>query len=115
MQLIVDFGNTRTKVYLFDGGALLAHHALEKDAVKPIVTSFFDAYPIKKAIWAASGEADMALVHFMDQQVATYRMGWDLNIPFGVNYETKETLGMDRLALVSGAQAEFGDATILIV
>lgn len=47
----------------------------------------------------------------MDLQVLNYKY----NLPFGLDYNSPETLGMDRLAAAAGARSLFPDGPLLVV
>lgn len=115
MQLTVDFGNTRTKISLFEGTEITKHLSLPRAVAKETVLNWLKEFPVKRAIWVASGVADEEMVRQMEHHTLTIRLDWKIKIPIAVAYESKDTLGMDRVALVCGAAAEFGLAPMLVV
>jgi len=108
MNLIVDFGNTRTKSALFNDGQVkdvVIHEDIEKwkDWVG---TVSFD-----KAIVSNVGQSKEVLKTIPDAVVLTQ----ELNFLFDIAYKTPKTLGVDRLALSAGAKSIHQEGAVLVV
>jgi type III pantothenate kinase len=113
-NLVIDIGNTSTKVAVFSNDDFLytgQHQKVDADVLKV----YFDKYPIKRAIlstvkntketWEESLKQKAKLTYF---NAATYK---------GINnrYLTPETLGADRLAAVIGANYLYPAANNLVI
>ncbi len=112
MNLVVDSGNTRIKVGLF------------KDRKLILKESFLNLAELKSFILERS--ADHLLVSSVNHDSAEI-LSWSnstgkkisltsiLPLPIRVAYQTPQTLGVDRLAAVCGAQDLFPDRNCLII
>ena len=104
MQLVIDIGNTVAKLAAFRGDELLevAYTSNETLAELP---AFCCKYPFKQAIWCSvvnlSAEA-LSRMHAVP--VPCLHFTHTVQIPIRNAYATPETLGLDRLAAVVGAQ-----------
>ena len=101
MKLIIDIGNTNTKLALFDG----------KKIVKTIVSSNIELNLIKKfiskniinsTIVSCVKEVDDNIMNIVSYFNA-YLFDQTTNIPIDNKYKTLNTLGNDRIAGVVGA------------
>jgi type III pantothenate kinase len=115
MNLIVDVGNTNTKLAVFDGQTKVSQvringlscNELERElsgirAQKAIVSSV-------KKIPPFIFELFMSNIQFV--HVLSHRS----KLPFSIEYDTPETLGPDRIAAVAGAFSLFAGNEVLII
>jgi len=116
MNLVIDIGNTRTKFSVFNRGEILItvpvneflpHHieVLKNEhpsLEKVILSSVKDYSPeLKKAL-------QKNFKHFIELEANT-------PLPIENCYESKETLGKDRIAAVVGAFDLYPDSNVLII
>ena len=113
-NLVIDIGNTYTKVAVFDNNVLAYTNQYVAFNTNDLLTCL-DSYPIKKAIVATvkekaeewekvlNGKADLTYFN-----AATFT---------GINnkYLTPQTLGADRLAAVAGANYLYPDDNNLVI
>jgi len=115
MNLIIDIGNSGTKLAFYNKGVksassrydilssgILEDLLLQHSADKAIISS------VKKIPSSLTGylEKNMKLLHIL-----SYRS----RLPFPVDYETPETLGPDRVAAVAGAYTAFAGADTMVI
>jgi type III pantothenate kinase len=115
MNLIVDIGNTTTKLAVYEG--------LEKISVSRInelscdeLEKELSGFKIQRAIVSSVKKlppyisdlffANIAFVHVLSHKS---------KLPFKIEYESPETLGTDRIAAVAGAFDLFPGAEILVI
>jgi type III pantothenate kinase len=103
VNLIVEQGNTKLKVALSDDGKLIASACLEKDdlsAVKKIMQQY---HPLQGII-SSVAEISESLIEHLNARLR-YLLWLDEHTPTPIRleYETKETLGKDRIAAAVGA------------
>lgn len=109
MNLIVDIGNTRTKLYTFEADKLLNRYVFlneEKEQIEEKIKHL----DYSKMIVSSSAH----LAHFytkLDFLLLTN----NTKIPIKIDYKTPSTLGTDRIALAVGAQTIFPNKNCLIV
>ena len=116
MNLLIDIGNTATKIAVSENNEIVARETFPH-LTEERLDSIFDANKlIDKAIVAATG-ADGDRVSAMVARRADYALQLRPTTPMPVRngYETPETLGVDRLAAAVGAQILYGRRNMLIV
>lgn len=115
MQLVIDIGNTVAKLAAFRGNELVevAYASNETLAELP---AFCSKYPFKQGIWCSvinlSAEA-MSRIHAVP--VPCLHFTHTVQIPLRNAYDTPETLGLDRLAAVVGAQQCMPHRDLLVI
>jgi type III pantothenate kinase len=116
MNLIIDIGNTSTKIALFDGN-LQNYFSRFDELTVPILEKLIGEYPeIRKCIVSPAG-------HFADdielllKSKFQYLVIFDHKTPVNVKvcYHTPETLGKDRLAAVVGASNIYEGSDVLVI
>jgi type III pantothenate kinase len=110
-QIAIDVGNTRTKYAVFAGSKLIATGELKKpDDFAKILTD----YKIRKAIISSVRCLDREL-----EQLSVLYKVIELTsatpVPIINKYGTPQTLGMDRLAAVTGACALYPKQNTLVI
>ena len=116
MNLIIDIGNTSTKIAVMNQSEIVARQRVEHLSAEMVEALLAEYSSIDKAIVASTGRGDECvcgvlrakLAHFMEFNSMT-------DIPLKNGYKTPETLGADRLAAAVGAQALYGERNMLIV
>ncbi len=115
MNLIIDIGNTYTKLALFEGERLIEVHR-EKSALQEALTRITRNYQISKGIVATVVEPDhpfMQSIRALPFPIIT--LDKDTPLPIRIGYSTPSTLGTDRTAGVVGACAEHPGKDILVI
>ena len=103
MNLIIDIGNTRTKVGLYSGSRLRKKMIWEKCDLKT-VKGFVKNYKIQNAALSSTANVSKAVERFLQKKYFYIRLNHTTPIPIKNKYKTPKTLGKDRLA---GAVAAF--------
>lgn len=112
MNLVIDFGNTNVKCGVFDGNRLIQ---LEKFQLTNEVRDFINQsifYQI--AVCSVSHDYDDLKKEIPELSGALF-FQYQTKNPLAVNYETPQTLGMDRLAAAIGAQVLFPDVPLMVI
>ena len=104
MNLIVDIGNTSTKLAVFKGGNKISVSRINDLSCEEFEKKLTDR-KLRKVIVSSVKR----LPHFVN--ILTYKS----KFPFRIEYETPETLGTDRLAGVAGAYNLFPGEDILVI
>lgn len=114
MHLILDFGNTRAKFAVFDAGALCQTGDI--DSLPTLENELIKNYPtLDQVVFVdVSGIQTKASIEQYFSLLKVFSMD-DLELPFSSEYETPETLGQDRIALVAAAVAKFPNQNCLII
>lgn len=116
MHLILDFGNTLIKCFVFDAQELVfQEHVQINDWQKNIRKHLVDFPKIDALIISdvrgITSEKDQQF--FNGLQV--YYCNSKLKIPFSNHYKTPESLGADRIALVAAATLLYPNQDVLII
>jgi type III pantothenate kinase len=115
MNLILDIGNTSTKLAVIDGSKKLKVARIN-NLTREELEKTFSGLSIQKAIVSSVRElpssiTDLICANIPYVHLLTYRS----KLPFVIEYETPETLGPDRIAGVAGAFSLFPDSELLVI
>jgi type III pantothenate kinase len=116
MDLTVDIGNSNIKLGLFNADKLISlftvssishqrllHYALKRNVKNIIVSS-------------VRGQSSQLFTPRIKKFFTNFlELNPSLAIPIKINYETKETLGQDRIAAAAGASHIFPEKNILVI
>lgn len=114
MNLIIDIGNTLTKVAIADGkdvNFFQSYPELDIDVLMPIINEF----KTERCIVSAVGKIPVNTLVWLRQILPVHIAGANTNIPLKNDYSTPETLGFDRLALAVGANYLFPTQNVLVI
>jgi type III pantothenate kinase len=115
MNLIIDIGNTSTKVAVYKNRerlTLLRSDKLNHEELEKRLSTFKIENAIVSSVKTTSDEsidiltARIPFVHFLS---------YKSRLPFIIEYDTPETLGSDRIAAVAGAYFYFPGADTLLI
>lgn len=113
-NLVIDIGNTFTKIALFNNDELqfVKHYTAVDDN---LINDFLNKYPVQKAIissvkpnrepWQSTLASKTQLVYF----------NTGMTSPIRNHYLTPQSLGLDRLAAVTGARCLFPEENNLVI
>ena len=116
MNLLIDIGNTRTKIAVSENNRIVARETTER-LTDELLDRVFDDNPlIDKAIVAATGDDGDRVSAMVERRVKfALRLTPETPMPVVNGYASPETLGVDRLAAAVGAQILYGCRNMLIV
>lgn len=116
MLLVVDIGNTRTKVALFENNRIIEIHILERENFlknfKKILKKF-DSLP--KIVLSSVGKLETTTLKWLQQHTDLLEITSKTTLPFQNNYSTPQTLGIDRMVLAAGATLQYPNQNRLII
>lgn len=116
MNLIVDIGNTRTKVAVVNKNMIIETFIFDEFNEKEF-NNVLDKHPnIEKAIVSSTKHKVNAWVEMLNKRIG-YVLELDHLTPLPIQnlYETPETLGKDRLAAAVGANHLFPNQGVLVI
>ncbi|MCU0377740.1 MAG: type III pantothenate kinase [Bacteroidales bacterium] len=115
MNLIIDIGNSSAKVALYDGGMLIDKERLKAVDIAQI-RNLIGKRPVKGAIVSSVNSDPTGLLSLLhDISPVVHCLTWQSRYPFMVDYETPETLGVDRLAAAAGAMLHQPGTSLLVI
>ena len=114
MNLILDIGNTSTKLAVFDGPRKL-HIARINELSREEIEKAMAGFYIAKAI--VSSVRNMPPINDLLSSTIPYVhfLSYKTKLPIKIEYETPETLGTDRIAGAAGAFSLFSGDKILLI
>lgn len=118
MRLVIDIGNTRTKIAVFSGRTMFFVQAFENIGIDDIEKLINQFPTIKKVIFSSVGFVDKdkdEIKEFLKQRFSFIEMNNDISLPINNNYLTPLTLGNDRIAGVIGANNLFPENDCLVI
>lgn len=116
MNLIIDVGNTLVKLAVFDNELLIFKKSCVKVDFIWTLEELSNTYPkINDVIISSVGDFSEKEILFIQKKYQTIILDHQTKIPFINQYKTPETLGVDRIALVSSAAIQYPKENILII
>jgi len=115
MNLIIDIGNTLTKVHVFDNNQEVAQHSTDFNHVTDVVQNVSKAYSIKACIVSSVKNNNEEILSALEK-IGAHIIEFNHQTPLPIKnlYKTPETLGYDRLAAAVGGQVSFPGNPLLI-
>ena len=114
MNLALDIGNSLLKAGVFKNNNLINYCEFNKDYYLN-VKSILDKNPINHSIASNVSESNNKLIELLSAETNLIKFNSSLKVPFKNCYQTINTLGKDRIALVSNASKEYPKENILLI
>lgn len=115
MNLTIDIGNTRNKIAIFDQNEIV-ETAIIEDLNDASIEKVKEKYNIDAVILSSVKKPNKKLINYLQSNIELFI---DLDeftaIPIENLYNSKSTLGKDRLAAVVGANNIFPDTNVLVI
>jgi type III pantothenate kinase len=117
MNLIVDAGNTSVKVAVFQGDKMISDESFQKEVFQKKIEKTLKMFPeIDQMITSSVTKlSDHTKQFIANLDIKVLKLTHETNVPFQNNYATPETLGVDRIALVVAAVAQYPKQNVLII
>ncbi|MEC9108853.1 MAG: type III pantothenate kinase [Bacteroidota bacterium] len=116
MNLIIDIGNTKAKLAVFDDDKIIKCESFNTENIIEAIDHFINKNKnIDRAIISNVSSIDNSIIEKKINLKHTYFLSDELKLPFTNKYESKKTLGSDRKALASAVIKHFSDTNTLII
>ncbi len=116
MNLVIDVGNTYTKIGVFDSSKIIYKNSCKQADFKKVVQKIKNEYPlVTDAIISSVSDAHEDNIEYVKSFFTTLVIDHLVKLPFKNLYRTPKTLGIDRLALVAAAVDQFPKENVLII
>lgn len=115
MQLIIDVGNTKIKLAIFQGDKLLEKRETYLETFVEVVIDLVKDHAVKRAIISSVGRLNEQQMRAVQNRFPTVVLNHNTALPFKNAYKSPETLGVDRLALVSAFAKAYPKQNGLII
>lgn len=113
-KLAVDIGNTKIKAGIFKDETLGEIFVFEKNEIHTF-KNIIKKNNITHTILSNVENENVDLENILSQHTQFLKLNHQTKLPFINNYKTPETLGMDRISAVAGAQLFFPNVNCLII
>ncbi|BDC98002.1 type III pantothenate kinase [Persicobacter psychrovividus] len=113
INIVLDVGNTRAKLGVFFANKLIK---ISNKVDRFSIDQLLGEYPKANIIYSSVGQFDQALFHELKKR-AHYlvELKSSTSVPFINKYHSPQTLGVDRVAGVCGAQQLFSGRPVLVI
>lgn len=116
MNLIIDVGNTLIKLAVFENNSLISKVNSTQKEFENNFQKITDEYKnISDVIISSVGNFSEKEILFIQKKYQTIILTHQTKIPFINKYKTPETLGVDRIALVSSAAIQYPKKNVLVI
>jgi type III pantothenate kinase len=120
VNLIIDIGNTRIKVGLFDQNELkhffiFEHNSVLKNVATNPIINLFANYPIDNCIAASVVNDISPFIKVLETIKPVVLFTNETHIPLKNLYKSSNTLGSDRLAAAIGGNCLFPKSNTLVI
>ncbi len=110
-NIVIDIGNTRTKVGVFERGQLIAHdYHLSATVLQQLNLQASD-----RVIASSVGQGLKEIKALFPATISWITFDRKLKLPLVLDYETPDTLGLDRIAAAVGALVSIPAADVLVI
>ena len=115
MNLIVDIGNTRTKLAVYDGSKKINVRHINDLTLKELEKEL-SGLLIEHAIISSVIKLPLSITDLFSSRIPyVHYLSTNSKLPFKIGYETPETLGPDRIAGIAGAFNLFPHSELLVI
>lgn len=116
MKLVIDVGNTSSKLAIFDQSQLIVIKRLDNSALLNSFDDLFSDFPdVSSSIISKVGHLDDAVVQNLEKRIPVHVLTHTSQLPFVNAYATPQSLGVDRIALVAAAVTEYPNTNVLVI
>jgi len=112
MEIILDAGNSYIKCFVFENSAISKNTKFEYKDI-PLLISFCNSHNAPIIISDVSGKITNEVLNQFQNSYFLYNSS--SNLPIKINYDTKQTLGFDRIASAIGAEKLLPQTNKLII
>ena len=115
MNLIIDVGNTRTKVAVFERDNLVDLNIVVMSDLHKLIKNLFEKFDIQDSIVSKVTDLPKDIIEELSFHTNFLLVNSATKIPFINLYKTKSTLGLDRIALATAAVKNFYNKNVLVI
>ncbi|WP_457617160.1 type III pantothenate kinase [Lutibacter sp.] len=115
MNLIIDVGNTRIKLGVFNHVEMVHTEVITSAVLLSKVDEIIEKYSCNNAIISSVSFINKAQLESLSFKINLMVLTTSTKIPFINNYKTPKTLGVDRIALMAAAVSNFPEENVLVI
>ncbi|HAQ65049.1 MAG TPA: pantothenate kinase [Bacteroidales bacterium] len=117
MNLVIDIGNTRVKLALFEKEIMVAFAQNEELTIgwlEDFINTYVNGTSSFTTIISSVAEEPDSIVKWLETQGKVIHLSQNIKVPLDIQYKSPETLGSDRLAGAVAAWNHYGPGNILV-
>ena len=116
MNLIIDIGNTSTKLAVFQRDKVLIAKTIEGFSLVIEVENLLKEFTeIKRGFLSSVGFLSKDELKTLEKRLPMTVLSSTLKLPFMVHYKTPNSIGADRLALMAAAATQYSEKNVLVI
>jgi len=115
MNLIIDVGNTRIKLAIFNMGEIIHTESITKEIFTIKLFDLIKKFKCINAIISSVSSLEKSQINDLKTKINLIELNSTTKVPFKNNYATPKTLGVDRIALVSSAILNYPNKNVLVI
>lgn len=116
MNLLIDIGNSRTKLAIIQTNKIVSVKTYTSISVSNLNTVFEEFTEIQNGILSSVRDTSGDIITFLSKQLKSYIvLDENTSLPFKNKYQTKNTLGKDRIASLAGAYNKYPGKNVLVI
>lgn len=116
MNLIIDVGNTNVKLAVFQDDTMLEKKTIDLDEIDGQVEKLVKKHShLNNAIISSVVNLNKKQLSSISKKIKVLVLNSKTKVPFINNYKTPNTLGVDRIALVSASVLKYSKENVLII
>lgn len=116
MNLIIDIGNTATKLAVFQSDKIIEVRSVATIDILAEVEKLRHSFPeLQKGLLSTVRTIDKLELETLQKLLPITILESSMQMPFKNSYETPLTLGVDRLALMAAALEQYPKSNVLVI
>ncbi|WP_299161229.1 type III pantothenate kinase [uncultured Tenacibaculum sp.] len=115
MNLIIDVGNTRVKVAVFEMNSVKEIFVVEKERIVLELRKIISKFNISRSIISSVANISESTQQDLVKLLNPIFLNNETKVPFSNLYQTPKTLGVDRIALASAATKKYSKRNVLVI
>jgi type III pantothenate kinase len=115
MNLVIDIGNTNGKVAVFENDTLIEKNIFKKKDLFKVLKEIKKKFQIRNTILSTVVKFTEKEVEEIKKLFLFLELSSTTKVPFKNLYKTPNTLGLDRIALISNAVKQYPNKNVLVI
>jgi len=115
MNLVIDVGNTRIKMAVFEDNRLQSLVFSDEKNILKEIEKLMHIFPIQQGILSSVRLISQKTVLKIAKLIPILELSSETNTPFSNLYKTPKTLGVDRIALIAAAVVNYPNKNTLVI
>ena len=115
MKLVLDIGNTNVKSAVYNSNDLVEQKVVSLGDLGNVIDKMLIAYSPKYIIASSVSVTKEELSVLIDDRAEWFLFDNMIDLPISVEYQTKNTLGSDRLAGLMGVFGKYPKKNVLVI